>query len=439
MWRRCGLVGLTVVVLTGVSVMLSSSHLAALEKSGVAEWPQWRGPNRDGISAEKGLLSKWTEKGPAMAWEAKGLGSGYSSVAIHQGHIVTLGQKGGKLYLTALAVNDGKELWATKLLDKSDKQPNCTPTIVDGMVYAVGTAGDLFCVELESGKISWHKSFPKDFGGKMMSGWGYSESPLVDGDKLICSPGAKDAGIAALNKKTGETIWQAAIPEIGNRGGDGAAYSSIVVSNGAGVKQYVQLMGRGIVSVAADDGRFLWGYNKVANGTANIPTPIVHEDYVFCSSGYGTGSALLKLTKDGDKGVAVKEEYFLEAKTMQNHHGGMVMVGDYIYCGNQHNQGFPICLEWRTGKVKWSPGRGPGERSAAIVYADGQIYFRYENGKVALIAASPDGYQVNGVFEPPHGGAPCWAHPVVTGGRLYLREQDALYVYNVSASEVASR
>lgn len=439
MWRRCGLVCLTAVVVLCVSLVSSASRLAALEKPSEANWPQWRGPNRDAVSPEKGLLSQWTEKGPAKVWEAKGLGSGFSSVAIHRGHIVTLGQRGGKLYLTALAENDGNEIWSTVLLDRSNKQPNCTPTIADGMVYAVSTGGDLFCVELESGKIAWQKNFPKDFGGKMMSGWGYSESPLVDGDKLICSPGAKDAGIAALDKQTGETIWKAAIPEIGNRGGDGAGYSSIVISNGAGVKQYVQLMGRGVVSVAADDGRFLWGYNRVANGTANIPTPIVHEDYVFCSSGYGTGSALLKLVKDGAKGVTADEEYFLEAKTMQNHHGGMIMVGDYIYCGNQHNQGFPICLEWRTGKVKWSQGRGPGQGSAAIVYADGQLYFRYQSGTVALIAASPDGYQENGAFEPPHGGDPSWAHPVVAGGRLYLREQDALYVYNVSASEVASR
>ncbi len=439
MWRRWGMTCLTAVVLAGVCAPWITSRLDALEKPGDAEWPQWRGPHRDGVSNEKGLLSSWGETGPVKVWEAKGLGSGYSSVAIHHGHIVTLGQRGGKLYLTALSVLDGHELWSSKLLDRADKAPNCTPTIGDGMVYALGTAGDLFAVDLESGKIAWQKSFPKDFGGKMMSGWGYSESPLIDGDRLICSPGAKDAAIAALDKKTGEVIWKSAFPDIGSRGGDGAAYSSIVVSQGAGVKQYVQLMGRGVVSVAANDGRFLWGYNRVANGTANIPTPIVHEDYVFCSSGYGTGSALLKLSKDGDQGVKAEEEYFLEAKTMQNHHGGMIMVGDYIYCGNQHNQGFPLCLEWRTGKVKWSPGRGPGQGSAAIVYADGQLYFRYQSGPVALIAASPDGYKENGVFEPPHGGEPCWAHPVVAGGRLYLREQDKLYVYNVAANEVAAR
>ncbi len=438
MLRRAGLACLMAVVLSGVCATFTSARLSAVEKPGEAEWPQWRGPHRDAVSAEKGLLPSWPEKGPALAWETKGLGSGYSSVSIHSGHIVTLGKRGPALYLVSLSIKDGKEEWATKLLDKADKQPNCTPTIAGNMVYALGTAGDLFCVGLEKGDIVWHKSLPKDFGGKMMSGWGYSESPLIDGDRLICSPGAKDAAIAALDKKTGELIWKSEIPDIGSRGGDGAGYSSIVVSKGAGVKQYVQLMGRGVISVDAKDGKFLWGYNRVANGTANIPTPIIHDDYVFCSSGYGTGSALLKLVKDGS-GVKAEEQYFLEAKTMQNHHGGMIMVGDYIYCGNQHNQGFPMCLEWKTGKVKWSQGRGPGQGSAAIVYADGQLYFRYQNGTMALIAASPDGYKENGVFEPPHGGDPSWAHPVVAGGRLYLREQDSLYCYNISANEVASR
>lgn len=439
MWRRAGVACVMAVALSGLWATLTAARVSAVEKPAVADWPQWRGPQRDAVSSEKGLLSTWGEKGPALAWQAKGLGAGFSSVSIHKGHIVTMGRRDGKLVLVSLSVKDGQEQWATTLLEKADKQPNCTPTIADNLIYALGTAGDLFCVGLEKGDIVWHKNFPKDFGGKMMSGWGYSESPLVDGDRLICSPGAKDAAIAALDKKTGELLWKSPIPEVGNRGGDGAGYSSIVISNGAGVKQYVQLMGRGVISVAADDGRFLWGYNRVANGTANIPTPIIKDDFVFCSSGYGTGSALLKLVKDGEKGVKAEEQYFLEAKTMQNHHGGMIMIGDYIYCGNQHNQGFPLCLEWKTGKVKWSRGRGPGQGSAAIVYADGQLYFRYQNGTMALIAASPDGYQENGVFEPPHGGDPSWAHPVVAGGRLYLREQDALYCYNISSNDVASR
>ena len=169
------------------------------------------------------------------------------------------------------------------------------------------------------------------------------------------------------------------MPALGDRGGDGAAYSSIVIGNGGGVRQYVQLMGRGVVGVAANDGKFLWGYNRVANGTANIPTPMVHGDYVFCSSGYQTGAALSKLEPAGG-GVKAEEVYFLDGKELQNHHGGMIMLGDYVYCGHGHNAGAPTCLEWKTGKIMWRQNRGPGSGSAAVAYADGNLYFRYENG-----------------------------------------------------------
>jgi outer membrane protein assembly factor BamB len=438
MLRRYGLACLTVAVLTGLGVSMLSPVRAANEPA-AAEWPQWRGPNRDGISDEKGLLQKWGEKGPPLAWETKGLGKGFSSVAIHDGHIVTLGRKNGGLNLTAVSTAGGKELWSTQLLKKTDKDPNCTPTIGGDLVYSVSTDGGLFCNELKTGKLVWEKNFKADFGGRMMSGWGYSESPLVDGDRLICSPGAKDASLAALDPKTGNVIWKSTIPKFGDRGSDGAAYSSVVVSHGAGIKQYVQLMGRGVISVAADDGRFLWGYNAVANGTANIPTPLIHGDYVFASTGYGTGAALLKLSKDGDIGVKADEQYFLKAKDFQNHHGGMIMLGDYIYCGSQHNQGFPICLEWKTGKIVWSHGRGVGDGSAAVAYADGNLYFRYQKGALALIEANPKEYKEKGSFVPPQGGDPCWSHPVIAGKRLYLREQDALYCYELSADQLAAK
>ena len=189
-------------------------------------------------------------------------------------------------------------------------------------------------------------------------------------------------------------------------------------------------MGRGVVGVDAKDGKFLWGYNKIANKTANIPTPIINGDYVFCSTGYGTGAALLKLNRTSD-GVEAEEVYFLDAKTLQNHHGGMVMVGDYLYGGTGHNQGFPVCVEWRTGKIMWNGGRGPGANSAAVVYADGYFYLRYQNGVVAQIKATPDSYQLEGQFQIPDSERPSWPHPVILGGKLYLREQDMLYCYDL--------
>jgi outer membrane protein assembly factor BamB len=201
------------------------------------------------------------------------------------------------------------------------------------------------------------------------------------------------------------------------------------------VRQYVQLLGAGtgIVGIRATDGKLLWQYAKVANGTASIPTPIVMGDLVFCSSGYGTGSALLKLQRDGD-GVKAEEQYFLKANVLENHHGGMVRVGDFVYCGHKHNEGFPICVEIKSGKPAWGGNmRGPGSGSAAVVYADGRLYFRYQNGLMALIDASTEGYSLKGTFTIPETGGPSWSHPVVAGGKLYLREQNNLFVYDVKA------
>ena len=422
----CGWVTLTVLI-AGLAAN------AADEKQVAAVWPQWRGPHRDGVSEEKGLLREWGANGPPLAWKVKGLGVGYSSVVIGDGRIFTMGKRGNEEFVIALENKaDGKELWATQVGKAWGDGPRCTPTLDGDRVYAIGPYGDLICVEAASGKEIWRKNFGKDFGGKMMSGWGFCESPLIDENKLVCTPGSNDAAIVALNKLTGETIWKSAFPEmgIGARGKDGAGYSSIVISNAAGVKQYVQLTGRGCIGVKADDGKFLWGYNAIANGTANIPTPIVDGDFVFCSSGYGTGAALLKLSKAGD-GVKADQVYFLDPKVMQNHHGGLVKIGDYIYGGHGHNKGFPICIEMKSGKVMWFEGRGPGTGSAAVVAADGQLYFRYQDGIMALIEATPESYKLHGTFHIPDVSSPSWAHPVVANGKLYLREQDQLFVYNV--------
>ncbi len=401
------------------------------------EWPTWRGPNRDAVSLETGLLTEWSQDGPPLLWQANGLGKGYSSVAISNGRIFTTGQirdksdrKRTQTVLMALDLADGAQLW-TAPLDTDRKQPNAAPTIDGNRVYALGRVGDLVCVDAPTGKTLWKKNLTRDFGGKMMSGWGYSESPLVDGDLLICTPGAKDAMIVALDKKTGETVWKNIAPDdLGKRGRDGAGYSSIVISNAGGIKQYVQLTGRGVIGVAADDGRFLWNYNRVANGTANISTPIVKDDYVFASTGYNTGAALFELKRSGD-GIEAEEKYFLGPKEMQNHHGGMVRIGDYIYCGHGHNQGYPLCIEMETGKVAWRPSEGAGENSAAVAYADGHLYYRYQDGIMALVQATPNAYNLKGSFKLATVNGRSWPHPVVLGGRLYIRDNDALLCYDV--------
>ena len=420
-----------VLVVSVVALLSLAGALHAAKKASIAEWPQWRGPNRDGISPETDLLDEWPKDGPPLLYKASGLGGGYSSLAVVEGKIYTLGRRANKEELIALDAADGKILWSAPT--GGTDSPNGTPTVDGDRVYAVGHQGDLLCANVSDGKVLWKKNFGRDFGGKMMSGWGFSESPLVDGDRLLCTPGANDAMIVALDKKTGDTIWKAAMPaKVGAKGQDGAAYSSIVISHGAGVKQYVQLVGRGVIGVRADNGETLWTYNAIANGTANIPTPIVHGDYVFCSSGYNTGAALLKLTKSGN-GVRAHEEYFLKPSVMQNHHGGMVLVGDYVYCGNGHNNGFPICVNLKTGKVAWEPGRGPGQESAAIACADGNLYFRYQNGLMALIEASPEKYHLKSTFQIPGTGQPSWPHPAIAEGKLYLRDQDLLFVYDIQA------
>jgi len=424
---------LSVVFLLATSYLVLAADKRAADKGiASAEWPQWRGPRRDNVSTDKGLLDSWPSDGPPLVWKASNLGTGFSTVSVSGGRIFTMGDRANAQTVIALDMK-GKELWATpvgKPWPGGYSGPRCSPTVDGDLLYVVDTDGDIVCLASATGKEVWRKSFPKDFAGKMHSGWGFSESPLVDRDRVICTPGGPDAGIVALNKKTGAEIWRCAIPKIGDKGGDGAAYSSIVISNGGGVRQYVQLMGRGVVGVS-DDGRFLWGYNNIANGTANIPTPLVSGDYVFCSTGYGDGgAALVKLVGSG-KEVQAEEVYFLKPKEMQNHHGGMVMIGDYVYCGHGHKLGAPTCLNWRTGKIVWRKDRGPGADSAAVCYADGNMYFRYQDGLIALIGAAPDEYKLKGTFRIPECNAPSWPHPVVVGGMLYLREQDNLFCYDV--------
>ncbi len=412
--------------------VITSSLLWCSMVHGQQDWPQWRGPNRDGKSTETDIVDEFTGAGPPLLWEVDGLGSGYSSIAVANGIIYTLGRRENMEQLIAINIATGQEIWSVDVGNGSHS--NGTPTVDGNRVYAIGLQGNLVCADTSSGEIIWQKNFSRDFGGEMMSGWGYSESPLIDGQQLICSPGARNAMLVSLDKKTGVERWRAAVPDYGDRGTNGAGYSSVVISEAAGVKQYVQLTGQGVIGIRARDGHFLWGYNDVANNTANIPTSIVSGDYVFCSSGYGTGAALLHLTRDRDE-FLVKEVYFLKAKTFQNHHGGMILVGDYIYAGAQHNEGFPICIELKTGKVAWGGNqRGPGSGSAAITFVDGKLIFRYQNGIVALIDANEKEYRLRGSFMPRYQKDNSWAHPVVAGGRLYLREQDRILCYDIRKS-----
>jgi outer membrane protein assembly factor BamB len=419
-------------------VAMASTGLADEKSSG--EWPQWRGPNRDGVSTESGLLKSWPEGGPKLLWEITGLGIGYSGVSISNSTLYTMGdrpgidpkQPGKAQFVIAFDLATRKELWAAHVGPPHDDGPRCTPTVDDGFVYAIGTSGDVVGVQADTGKVRWRKNLQSDFGGKN-PGWKYSESLLVDGEKLLCTPGGREAVMVAMNKKTGELVWKSSMPDIGPNGKDEAGYSSIVISD-AGIKQYVQLTNKGLIGVAAKDGRFLWGYNRIANGTANIPTPVVYGEYVFCSTAYGAGSALLKLVGAGD-GVKAQEVYFLNASTFQNHHGGFVRVGDYFYGGHGHGQGKPTCLEIKSGRVMWQENQ-PGGGSAGVVYADGHLYFRYQDDVVALIEANHQKYNPKSTFKLPARegmSGEGWPHPVICGGRLYIRHADVLFCYDIKA------
>jgi outer membrane protein assembly factor BamB len=418
-----------------VTMLLLTGVFAGQVFGAANDWPQFHGPNRDAKCTETGLLKQWPENGPKLLWKLTGLGRGYSTVAIADGRLLTTGDRktegqGESQFIIAYDLASRKELWATRVgPPHDDGGPRSTPTIDGGLAYAIGTDGDLVCVETATGKLRWKKNFAKDFSGQMMSGWKFSESPLVDGDKVVCTPGGKQATLVALDKKTGEVIWECAVPSLGDRGADGAGYSSMIAAEIGGVRQYVQVFGRGLIGVAADSGKFLWGYNRVANKVANINSPVVRGDYVFASTAYGTGTALVKVTGSGDAFKA-QEVYFLAPGKFQNHHGGVVLVGDHIYGGDGQNHGTPICVDFLTGDIAWKPKALAGG-SAAVLYAEGNLIFRYESGLVALIKATPEGFHVLGKFQPAVTDGPAWPHPVIHDGKLYLRAHDTLMCYDL--------
>jgi len=422
----------------GVRVVALASWMVAAIWAGAsgAEWPQFRGPQRDGRCSETGLLKEWPEGGPKLVWKLEGLGRGYSNVAIVGGKLYTMGDikpHGGGAeaqFVLAFDLASRDEVWATRIGPAhSDGGPRSTPTVDGELLYVVGTEGDLVCLESATGKIRWQKSFAKDFGGRMMSMWKFSESPLVDGEKLVCTPGGKEATLVALDKKTGETIWKCAVPALGKRGKDGAGYASMIAADVDGSRQYIQILGRGAVGVDAQTGKFLWGYNGIANTVANIPTPVAKGNLVFVTTSYETGSALLKISRDGDE-VKAEEVYFLKYRDFENHHGGIVLVGDHLYGGSGRNSGIPVCVEFATGKIAWKD-KPVGKRSAAVLYADGNLYFRYEDGAMALVEATPEEFRLKGKFMPPVVDGPAWPYPVIHDGKLYLRAHNVLMCYDV--------
>jgi outer membrane protein assembly factor BamB len=395
------------------------------------DWPQWRGPQRSGVSQETGLLKEWPKEGPKLLWKVADLGHGYSTPAIAGGRVYVLSDRDKKEeFALALDAGDGKLIWSVRIgnvgRNMGPQYPGTrsTPTVDGDYLYCLSSDGELVCLVKEQGKIKWQRQLKKDFGGKMGM-WAYAESPLIDGDVLVCTPGGKEATLVALNKNDGSVIWKCAVPE-----GDEAAYASVVTADLGAAKQYIQFLGKGLVGVDAKTGKLLWRYNKTIDIGANIPTPVVHDGQVFSSTGRNA-AAVVKLTAE-NPGTAISEVWL--DKTIRNSLGGVVLVGDHLYGTNEREL---LCIEFNTGKIKWrnkSVGRG------AVCYADGHIYLRAEVGDVALVEASPEAYREKGRFTPAERSTtPAWPYPVVANGCLYLRHHNFLHCYDIKDHQAAAR
>lgn len=397
------------------------------------DWPQWQGPDRNAMSKEKGLLQEWPSEGPPLAWRVGKMGGGFSSPSVAGGRIFGMSYRGADEVVWALSEKDGKPLWTTKI-GPSEKiaaagfggeGPRCTPTVDGDLLYALGPTGRFACLRVSDGKIVWRKNLIDDFHGRSMSMWHYAESPLVDGEKVICTPGGKFATIVALDKKTGELIWKSQIAE-----GNGASYASPIVIEAAGHRQYVHVLENSTVGIDATNGKLLWRSTKGTNHIANCTTPIFSDGYVFTASAYGGGGALVKLSSEAGGGV--KAELVNTTKKMENHHGGVVLDDGYLYGANGGNGGgYLACLEFKTLKVQWTERKAP---KASIALADGRLYYRLEDGPMLLIEPSPKGYIERGRFDQPdRSQSMAWAHPVIANGKLYLLDQDNLFCYDVRA------
>ena len=403
------------------AVLAAAALVMIGSAQGGAEWPQWRGALRSGVSNETGLLPSWPDGGPAILWSASDLGAGYGSVALSGPHAYVQGLQNRQSVVHALDRESGTRIWTRAIgrgaTNDRGPGPRGTPTVDGDRLYVLSEAGDLACLRTADGSVVWTRNILSDFGGRNLS-WLISESPLVDGDRVFVSPGGRGAGMVALDKVSGETIWRATDLH------DPAGYASAVVADIQGVRTIVTFTAAAGVGVRASDGRLLWRHARPSNRTANITTPIVQGNRVFYTSAYGTGGALLTLTA-ADGTLRAEETYF--TRDLQNHHGGVVLVNGYLY--GFHNA-ILTAMEFATGRVAWrhrSVGKG------SVAYADGRLYIVGETNTVGLAEVTPDGYRETGRFTIADEGYPAWAHPAISDGRLYIRNQATLTAYDIRA------
>src|SRR5437867_8380384 len=546
--------------------------------AGNFDWPQWQGPERNAVSKETGLLKQWPKDGPPLAWKMKGLGGGDSAPSVAAGRIYGMSHRGADEIVWALSEKDGKEIWAVRIAPafttswpQSKEGPSATPTVDGDRLYVMGLGGNVACLQVADGKVVWQRNLVADFGGRSPM-WSFRESPLVDGEKVICTPGGSETTMVALNKRTGETIWKSFVPdrvgagEIQNRGpggnrpsamqtdpvlsildkdhnkeisadelaaaptalltldknqdgklsedevtpgggerdgqaggqrrrrgpgimrmmkalsaldadennvideaeiknaavalrkldenhdgkltedeagmksmsppNTGAAYSSAIAIDIGGQRQYVQFLAMTVAGVSAADGKLLWRYDKPANSMRlNISTPIYHDGHVFASSAYGAGAGLARLIKKPTGEFVAEEVWF--SKSMENHHGGVILHDGALFGANGGNGGgYLACLDFKTGEVLWNERDSDKRRvtKGSVAFADDRIYYRTEEGPIVLIEPSRKEYLERGRFsQPDRTDKPAWAHPVIANGKLYIRDQDTLFCYDVKA------
>ncbi len=408
-----------------VSSLFSAAMFVCSASCVADDWPQFRGPNRDLSNAETGLLKEWPAEGPPRVWMFENCGVGYSGPAIVEGQLYILGSRDQQECLICLDVDTGDELFAIPLSAEYENGwgngPRSTPTVDGDRVYCLTAKGTLACLGAHDGPILWQVEM-QDFGGKIPT-WGYSESPLVVGDLVLCTPGGEEGAVVALDKATGETRWQS------TDAASGAHYSSIIAATIHDQSQFIQLLPKKLVALAPADGRLLW-QAEWPGRVAVIPTPIVSDNRVYVTSGYGIGSMMVEVDADNNATVAYQN------KVMKNHHGGVILLDGHIY-GHADKTGW-MCQDLQTGQRVWRERQKLDK--GALGYADGMLYLQGEDsGTIVLLRPNTDGWEEHGRFtldpqteiRKPKGRI--WTHPVVSGGKLYLRDQDLLYCYDVTA------